>query len=101
MVGSRGGEGGRGSSRDLFESKLKHELAAESVSNTSRVQGKLETMLAALATLRGGDAAVFNQQRLACISARQDLIAQREAAGLLQGGHVEAMERAYPIPPSR
>ena len=100
LVGSRGREGGRGSSHDLFESKLKHELAVESVSNTSRMQSKLERLLAGLEERRE-DAAAFNRHRLECISARQDLIAQREAAGLLQEGHVEALERAYPIPSPR
>lgn len=97
MVGSRGG---RGSSHDLFESKLKHELAAESVGNTSRMQGKLERLLAGLND-RSGNAAEFNQRRLECISARQDLLAQREAAGLLQQQHIEAVEREFPIPPPR
>lgn len=98
MAGSRGGEGGRGTSHDLFESKLRHELAAESVSNTSRMQSKLEKLLAGLDD-RSEDAAAFNQRRLECISARQDLLAQREAAGLLQQQHVDAVEKAFPIPP--
>ena len=43
MVRSRGDEGGRGSSNphDLFESKLMHELKAERVSNTTRMESKL------------------------------------------------------------
>ena len=92
-------DGVGGSTIRVLQGKLEHEMKAEKVGNTLRQEDKLRLLLTQLEASRG-DPQVFALIRARALEARQDLITQRDLAGLNKDSHLNArlVEAAFPIP---
>ena len=83
---------------EVFANAMKLEFHQESASNVKRIESKLESLLKRLDDAkRMKDVMTFNETRLAAIHVRNDIIAQREAAGLTQN-NTAVCEETWPIP---
>jgi hypothetical protein len=92
-----------GTANDTMMSKLTHEMASERVSNALKLEEKLGTLLAKCEDARSGatDARgrkLFNALRKKASEMRQELITQREAAGMVTDA-ATVVETAFPLPP--
>lgn len=79
---------------------LKHDIGSESVSNTARLQGKLEGIIKELATMPSATSIEkdkYDQLRKQAIDLRNQVIIQREAAGFTRD-NASVVESAFPIP---
>jgi hypothetical protein len=104
--GNKSGAGmyqdGPSSMENTFMNSLKHDISSESVSNTSRLQTKLENMIKKLhafpstATSRQKQQE-YDQLRRDAVDMRNQLIIQREAAGFTRD-NTSVIETAHPIP---
>ena len=90
-----------GSPGDVMMSKLEHEFQGERVSNAMKLEDKLRLLIKKCNENRG-DTKLFNAIRKRALAARQDLIVQREAAGMAKNSalNAETVERTFPIPAS-
>jgi hypothetical protein len=94
----------QGTVNDQMMNKLTHELDSEKVHNAIKLEDKLKIMIQQCHETRS-DAVdtrgrtLYNALRKKALQTRQDLITQREAAGMLSdaAGIVEA---SFPIPES-
>jgi len=101
IAANKGRQAAGGSAGDVMMSKLEHEFQGERVSNAIKLEDKLKMLIKKCKENRG-DAKLFNAIRKRALAARQDLIAQREAAGLAKNSVLNAatIERTFPIPAS-
>ena len=90
---------GAGSAGDLMMGKLVHEMQGEKVGQTLRTEEKLRRLITKLEGSRG-DPAVFALIRKRALAARQDLVTQRDLAGMNKDLQENAriVEAAFPIP---
>jgi hypothetical protein len=93
-----------GTVNDQMMNKLKHELDSEKVHNAIKLEDKLKLIIEKCHDARSGAVdtrgrTLYSALRKKALQTRQDLITQREAAGMLSdaAGIVEA---AFPIPAS-
>jgi hypothetical protein len=91
-----------GTVNDQMMNKLKHELDSEKVHNAIKLEDKLKLIIEKCHDARSGAVdtrgrTLYSALRKKALQTRQDLITQREAAGMLSdaAGIVEA---AFPIP---
>jgi hypothetical protein len=79
--------------------RLEHEFKAARVQNASSLSDRVRNLIAKCDAHRG-NATLFNAIRKRALAARQELIAQREAAGLAKDGQANAaaVEATFPIP---
>ena len=82
--------------------KLTHEFNSERVSNSVRLEDKLKQLIAKANQAKSGATdkkgrMVYTAIRKKALETRQDLITQREAAGMATDA-TSAVEAAYPIP---
>ena len=95
----------QGTANDVVMGKLKHELDGEIISNAIKLEEKLVMIIQKCKDARSGamvDArgrAVYNALRKKALATRQDLITQKEAAGMVTDA-TSMVESAYPIPAS-
>jgi hypothetical protein len=94
----------QGTINDQMMNKLKHELDSEKVHNAIKLEDKLKLMIQKCHEARSGAVdtrgrKLYSALRKKALQTRQDLITQREAAGMVldAAGIVEA---AFPIPPN-
>jgi len=89
-------KGGGGSS---VMGKLENEFQGERVHNAMKLENKLRTLIAKCKENRG-DAKLFNAIRKRAIATRQELIVQREAAGMAKNSqqNTATVEATFPIP---
>lgn len=91
---------GTGSAGDVMMGKLEHEMQGEKVGQTLRTEEKLRRLITKLEGSRGGDPQVFALIRKRALAARQDLVTQRDLAGMNKDSQENAriVEAAFPIP---
>lgn len=95
----------QGTANDVMMGKLKHELDGEIISNAIKLEEKLKITIrkchdaksASMVDARGR--MVYNAIRKKALALRQDLITQKEAAGMSTDA-ASFVEAAYPIPAS-
>jgi hypothetical protein len=104
--GNRGGSGsglyqnGPSSVENTFMNSLKHDIGSESVSNTARLQRKVEEHISKLKSLPMNTPAQegeYDKLRKKAVELRNQLIIQRDAAGFTTD-NTSVIESAYPIP---
>eukprot|EP00588_Corethron_pennatum_P000026 CAMPEP_0194294412 /NCGR_PEP_ID=MMETSP0169-20130528/50594_1 /TAXON_ID=218684 /ORGANISM="Corethron pennatum, Strain L29A3" /LENGTH=109 /DNA_ID=CAMNT_0039043261 /DNA_START=1 /DNA_END=330 /DNA_ORIENTATION=+ len=89
-----------GSPGDVMMGKLEHEFQVERVSNAMKLEEKLRSLITKCSENRG-DTELFNATRKRALAARQDLIVQREAAGMAKNAALNAETvEDVPIPTS-
>lgn len=90
-----------GDPNNVMMSKLEHEFASERVHNAMKLEDKLK-MLIKKCNENRGDRKLFNAIRTRAMTARQELIVQREAAGMAKNSvlNAETVEATFPIPGS-
>ena len=94
----------QGSPNDVMMGKLTVELQGERISNAVKLEDKLRQLIekANAARARATDAIgrkVFTAVRKKCLETRQELIMQKEAAGMVGGAAAaEVIERSFAIP---
>ena len=88
-----------GSTTEMAMGKLQHDLAAEKVGNAVALEDRLRSLIRKCDAHRG-DRTLFNAIRKRALVARQELITQREAAGLAKDPQMnaEAVEAMFQIP---
>ncbi|CAB9510470.1 expressed unknown protein [Seminavis robusta] len=95
----------QGTANDVVMGKLKHELDREIISNAIKLEEKLVMIIQKCNDAKSGamvDArgrAVYNALRKKALATRQDLITQKEAAGMVTDA-TSMVESAHPIPAS-
>jgi hypothetical protein len=94
----------QGTANDAMMSRLNHELDSERVSNAVKLEDKLKELIAKANQAKSGatDAKgrmVYSAVRKKALETRQNLITQREAAGMAKDA-TSAVEAAFPIPAS-
>lgn len=95
----------QGTASDVVMGKLKHELDGEIVSNAIKLEEKLVLIIQKCQDAKSGamvDArgrAVYKALRKKALATRQDLITQKEAAGMATDA-TSMVESAYPFPAS-
>ena len=107
MAATQGRAGTVGSPQDVMMNKLEHEFATEGVYHSKRMQDKLTAVLKAMdaaharassakGASRASAVAAYNALRKKALASRQDLVTQRESAGLAKdaNGFIEAQ---FPI----
>eukprot|EP00592_Proboscia_alata_P028626 CAMPEP_0194444370 /NCGR_PEP_ID=MMETSP0176-20130528/127233_1 /TAXON_ID=216777 /ORGANISM="Proboscia alata, Strain PI-D3" /LENGTH=220 /DNA_ID=CAMNT_0039270741 /DNA_START=90 /DNA_END=752 /DNA_ORIENTATION=+ len=84
---------------EVVMSKLEGEFQGERVHNAMKLENKLRTLIAKCKENRG-DAKLFNAIRKRAIATRQELIVQREAAGMAKNSqqNTATVEATFPIP---
>jgi 5'-deoxynucleotidase YfbR-like HD superfamily hydrolase len=92
----------QGTANNQMMNKLQHEMDAEKVHNAIKLEDKLKMLIQKCNEARSGAVdtrgrTLYSALRKKALQTRQDLITQREAAGMLSdaAGIVEA---AFPIP---
>lgn len=93
----------QGTAQDVMMNRLTHELDSERVSNAVKLEERLRQLIAKAGAARGKATdsmgrKVYSAVRKKCLEARQDLITQREAAGMATDA-ASSVEAAFPIPP--
>lgn len=93
-----------GTANDHMMSKIQHELDGEKISNSIRLQDKLKDVIDKCHKARAGAVdtrgrMVYNTIRKKALQLRQDLITQKEAAGMMTDA-TSTVEAAFPIPGS-
>jgi hypothetical protein len=80
--------------------KLEHEFQEERVGNALKSEERLR-MLIEKCRENGHDSTLFNALRKRAIAARQELVQQREAAGMAKNSqhNAETIQMLFPIPP--
>mmetsp|Transcript_32747 Transcript_32747/g.64888 ORF Transcript_32747/g.64888 Transcript_32747/m.64888 type:complete len:147 (+) Transcript_32747:60-500(+) len=101
ITANKGRQTAGGSPGDVMMGKLEHEFQGERVSNAMKLEDKLRLLIKKCSENRG-DTKLFNAIRKRALAARQDLIVQREAAGMAKNSalNAETVERTFPIPAS-
>jgi hypothetical protein len=94
----------QGTANDVAMSRFKHEIGSEQISNTVKLQDKLNQLIQKANELKSGATdqkgrMVYTAVRKKALALRQDLITQREAAGMATDA-TSAVEAAFPIPAS-
>jgi hypothetical protein len=92
-----------GTANDTMMSKLTHEMASERVSNALKLEEKLRTLLQKCQDARSGATdtrgrKIYSTLRKKASEMRQELITQREAAGMVTDA-ATVVEAAFPLPP--
>lgn len=93
----------QGTVNDRMMNKLQHELDSEKISHAIKLDDKLKTLIRKCHDARSGAVdkrgrMVYSALRKKALQTRQDLITQREAAGMLSDA-AATVEAAFPIPP--
>ena len=98
-------KGGNISASDHMMNKLTNEMDQERVSNAMKLQDRLKAVIdkchqhkGAATTDNPRGRAVYNALRKKALLLRQDLISQKEAAGMITDA-ANVVEQAYPVPP--
>jgi hypothetical protein len=94
----------QGTANDRMMSKLTHELDSEKISHATKLQEKLKDLIQKCQNARSGatDArarTVYNAIRKKALQTRQELISQKEAAGMVTDA-TNLVEAQFPIPAS-
>ena len=92
-----------GTTNDQMMSKLQHELDTEKVHNAIKLEDKLKMIIQKCHDARSGAVdtrgrTLYSALRKKALQTRQDLITQREAAGMSSDA-TGIVEAAFPIPP--
>jgi hypothetical protein len=95
----------QGTANNITMSKLQHDLDSERVPNAIKLEDKLVAIIKKCkeATASATDAhgcMVYNTLQKKALQTRQDLITQKEAAGMALDA-TSIVENAYPIPASK
>jgi hypothetical protein len=92
---------GSSSVNNTFMSSLQHDMSSETVSATTRLQTKLEAQVTKLKALpepkTSAQKMEFDEMRKIAVGFRNELVVQRESAGLTHGNE-DAVRSAFPIP---
>jgi len=82
--------------------KLEHEFQGERVAGASRMEDKLKVLIDKCKQ-NTSDPKIYDALRKRALAARQELIVQREAAGMAKDSTINAasVEAAFPIPAAR
>jgi hypothetical protein len=98
-------KGGNISASDHMMNKLTNEMDQERISNAMKLQDKLKILIdkchqhkGAATTDNPRGRAVYSALRKKALGLRQDLISQKEAAGMITDA-ANVVEQAFPIPP--
>jgi 5'-deoxynucleotidase YfbR-like HD superfamily hydrolase len=92
----------QGDVNDQFMNKLQHELDSEKVHNAVKLEDKLKDLIQKCNDARSGAVdtrgrTLYSALRKKALQTRQDLITQRETAGMLSDA-AGIVESSYPIP---
>jgi hypothetical protein len=92
----------QGTANDHMMNKLQHELDSEKMHNTVKLEDKLKVLIQKCNEARSGAVdtrgrTLFSALRKKALQTRQDLISQRESAGMLTDA-ANIVETAFPIP---
>lgn len=93
----------QGTVNDRMMNTLQHELDSEKVSHAIKLDDKLKRLIQQCNAARSGaidkrGRMVYSALRKKALQTRQDLVTQREAAGMLADA-AGVVEAAFPIPP--
>jgi len=83
--------------------RIGNEFQGERVHNSKKLEDKLRMLIEKCNETRGGDnTKLFNAIRKRAMATRQELIVQREAAGMAKNSvqNAEMVEATFPIPAS-
>jgi hypothetical protein len=92
----------QGTANDHMMNKLQHELDSEKMHNTVKLEDKLKVLIQKCNEARSGAVdtrgrTLFSALRKKALQTRQDLISQRESAGMLTDA-ANIVDTAFPIP---
>jgi hypothetical protein len=92
----------QGTANDHMMNKLQHELDSEKMHNTVKLEDKLKVLIQKCNEARSGAVdtrgrTLFSALRKKALQTRQDLVSQRESAGMLTDA-ANIVEAAFPIP---
>ena len=93
--------GGGGNPGDVMMDKLKHEFSKEGAEHAKSQEDRLTVLLGKMNSQRGSPT-IYNAIRKKAIACRQNIIVQREAAGMNKNSDEgrKVVENIFPIPGS-
>ena len=93
--------GGGGNPGDVMMDKLQHEFSKEGAGHAKSQEDRLTVLLGKMSSQRGSPT-IYNAIRKKAIECRQNIIVQREAAGMNKNSDEgrKVVENLFPIPGS-